>query len=121
MPAKSGWIFIFVCKKAVIQPQRQPARKPAIKPRMGWPLIVNIAHTQPPVAKDPSTVKSGVFMTRKEIYSPKERTAKIKPSSAAFVKIASDIVYSPTMTKLSSFWIDSGNVMFSFSKYALFT
>ena len=83
IPARSPWIFIFVCRNAVTQPHSRPATNAAARPRFGKPASVSIAAVHPPVTKEPSTVKSGESMTFTVMYSPKERTEKISPSSTA--------------------------------------
>ena len=41
------------------------------------------AHTAPPVAKLPSTVKSAISSKRKVIYTPSAKNPQIKPKSTA--------------------------------------
>ena len=84
MPARSGWIFIFVCRNAVTHPQIAPATIERSRPRFGMPATVIMAQTAAPVTNDPSTVKSGESIMLTVMYSPKERTAKTRPSWIAF-------------------------------------
>ena len=66
IPARIPGIFIFVFKKPVINPQSIPPISEKINVRKGFiPLSVRMAEIAPPVANEPSTVRSGKSRIRK--------------------------------------------------------
>ncbi len=72
IPAKRFGIFNKVCKRAVKIPAVIPAIIATTKPRYkSEPLVINIAATHAPVAKEPSTVISGKSRILKVIKTPR--------------------------------------------------
>ena len=64
IPARIGWIFSLVCKKAVTVPANAPARIASRIPSTGCPAAVNTIDTAAPKVKLPSTVKSATLRIR---------------------------------------------------------
>lgn len=84
IPAKIGGIPKKVCKRPVNKPARIPATTPNSIPNQKLPpLKIITAHTAPPVANDPSTVRSGISSTLYEMKTPNAMMLQIAPSITA--------------------------------------
>ena len=70
MPARIGEIFTLICRKAVTMPASIPASSPARMAPSGCPIFTNTVPVLMPSTMEPSTVRSGTFRIRKDMYTP---------------------------------------------------
>ena len=84
IPERMAGIPIPVWKTPVTAPAAMPTRKAINTASQGWtPLVIRMAATAPPVAMEPSTVRSAISRMRKVMYTPMAMMPQIRPWATA--------------------------------------
>ena len=84
MPARIAGMPNFVCRSPVQRPVKRPTSTAiSSAAQAGSPCRSSMTVTAPPVANEPSTVRSETLRSRNVIYTPKAIMPQIMPCAAA--------------------------------------